>query len=69
MSQVERLLYTPEEAALALGISRSTLYLLLSDGRLPSVRLGTRRRIEAEALRRFVASLETTLPSMVTGSV
>jgi excisionase family DNA binding protein len=65
MSQVERLLYTPEEAALALGISRSTLYVLLSDGRLQSVRLGTRRRIEADALRKFVTSLDVVPPSAV----
>lgn len=69
MTEVERLLYTPEEAALALGISRSTLYLFLSDGRLPSVRVGTRRRITAQALQRFVESLDVTPPSMVTGSV
>lgn len=53
-----KLLYTPEEAALALGISRSSLYLLIGDGRLPSVRLGTRRRITAAALEQFVADLD-----------
>lgn len=65
----EKLLYTPEEAALALGISRSSLYLLMGDGSLPSVRLGSRRRIPAAALHRFVESLAAgpadtvTLPS------
>ena len=65
MSAIDKLLYTPEEAALALGISRSTVYVLLSDGQLASVRLGTRRRIEADELRRFVASLDSAPPSAV----
>lgn len=64
--KAEKLLYTPEEAAQALGISRSSLYLLLGDGSLESVRLGSRRRIRVSALKRFVASLNTTRPSSVT---
>jgi excisionase family DNA binding protein len=36
---VDKLLYTPREAAQALGVSRSTLYVLLSSGALPSVRI------------------------------
>lgn len=65
MTGIEKLLYSPEEAAMALGISRSTLYVLLSDGQLASVRLGTRRRIEANELRRFVASLDSVPPAAV----
>lgn len=61
----EKLLYTPEEAAQALGISRSSLYLLMGDGSLESVRLGSRRRIPAAALKSFVSSLGAT-PSTVT---
>lgn len=53
----ERLLYTPEQAAHALGIGRSTLYVLLADGSIPSVRIGRRRRIPVDGLRRYVASL------------
>lgn len=64
--QAEKLLYTPEEAAQALGISRSSLYLLLGDGSLESVRLGSCRRIRVAALKRFVASLSATPPSSVT---
>lgn len=64
--RAEKLLYTPEEAAQALGISRSSLYLLLGDGSLESVRLGSRRRIRVATLERFVDSLTATAPSTVT---
>jgi excisionase family DNA binding protein len=49
---VDKLLYTPNEAAQALGVSRSTLYVLLSSGALPSVRIGTCRRIPTRLCRR-----------------
>jgi excisionase family DNA binding protein len=52
-----RLLYTPVEAAEALGISRSTLYVLLASGEIPSVRIGTSRRIRSTALDGYVDSL------------
>jgi excisionase family DNA binding protein len=52
-----RLLYTPVEAAGALGISRSTLYVLLASGDIPSVRIGTSRRIRSTALDAYVDSL------------
>jgi len=54
---VDKLLYTPNEAAQALGVSRSTLYVLLSSGALPSVRIGTCRRIPIAGLRGYVAAL------------
>lgn len=50
-------LYRPEEAAQALGLSRSTVYELLADGRLASVKVGRSRRIPRAALDRFVAEL------------
>jgi excisionase family DNA binding protein len=34
---VEKILYTPTEAAKALGISRSTIYVLMASGDVPSV--------------------------------
>jgi excisionase family DNA binding protein len=54
---IDKLLYTPLEAAHALGISRSTLYELLARGAIDSVRIGASRRIPADCLRRYVASL------------
>lgn len=44
---VDKLLYTPVEAAHALGMSRSTIYLLMANGDVPSVRIGASRRIPA----------------------
>jgi excisionase family DNA binding protein len=54
---VERLLLTPTEAAQALGIGRSKLYELLRSGAVPSVRIGTCRRIPADALAAVIAQL------------
>jgi excisionase family DNA binding protein len=54
---VEKLLYTPVEAAHALGVSRSTIYVLIAGGNLPSLRIGASRRIPAEGLRRYIAQL------------
>ena len=53
----ERLLYTPVEAAKALSISRSSLYILLAEGVITSVRIGSSRRIPASALAAFVERL------------
>ncbi|HZD71994.1 MAG TPA: helix-turn-helix domain-containing protein [Actinomycetes bacterium] len=50
-----RLVLTPEEAAHALGISRSKLYELLRAGAIESIRRS--RRIPIQALRDFVERL------------
>jgi excisionase family DNA binding protein len=59
---VARLLYTPVEAANALGISRSSLYVLLAQGAIRSIQIGGSRRIPVDALATFIDSLrqETT---------
>ena len=54
---VDKLLYTPVEAAHALGLSRSTIYVLMASGEVPSVHIGSSRRIPADGLRRYVATL------------
>jgi excisionase family DNA binding protein len=54
---VPRLLLTPEEAARALGVGRSTLFKLLASGELGSVRIGTARRVSLAQLERFVDGL------------
>ena len=51
------LLLTVEQAAHKLNIGRSMLYELLQSGILESVRIGSCRRIPADALSNFVARL------------
>ena len=55
---MEKLLLTPAEAALCLGIGRSKLYELLSAGVIASIQIGNCRRIPAHALDVFVSALE-----------
>lgn len=47
-------LYTPAQAAERLGISRSTLYVLLTRGEIASLHIGRARRITDDALRDFI---------------
>ncbi len=55
---MDKVLYTPTEAAFALGIGRSKLYELIGSGQLESVRIGACRRIPAQALGEFLAQLQ-----------
>lgn len=50
-------LLTVEEAAKLLRIGRTTMYSLISSGAVESVTIGTLRRVPAEALPRYVATL------------
>jgi excisionase family DNA binding protein len=54
---IDKILYTPTEAARALGISRSTIYVLMARGEITSVRIGSSRRVPVDGLRRYVANL------------
>ena len=54
---MDKLLYTPEEAAELLGIGRTRLFELIAKGRLESVRLGRSRRVPGDALRSFAKRL------------
>ena len=54
---MDKLLLTPVEAAQALGIGRSKVYELLSSGELDSVRIGSCRRVPADALHSFLIQL------------
>jgi excisionase family DNA binding protein len=58
-AKMETLLLTPREAASVLGIGRSMLYELLRSGELPSVRIGSCRRIAAADLSDLVARLRS----------
>jgi excisionase family DNA binding protein len=53
--QPEPLLVRVEEAARLLSLSRSTIYLLMDSGELPSVKHGSARRIPLAALKQWVA--------------
>lgn len=50
-----KLAYSILETCAALGITRPTLYKLISDGRLRTVTIGTRRLIPATELDRLLA--------------
>jgi excisionase family DNA binding protein len=52
---VMKLLLTPQEAAEALSINRSTLYILLMRGEIPSIMIGRARRIPLFALQEWIA--------------
>lgn len=54
---VPTLLLRVEEAALRLGIGRTSLYRLVMTGEVESVRIGGLRRIPAPCLEEYVARL------------
>ena len=56
---IDKLLLKPEEAAELLSIGRSKVYELIGTGELASVRIGTSRRIPADALAEFVRELRS----------
>lgn len=50
----ERLAYSPAEAAVALGLSRPTLYKLMRRADFPVINLGNRRLIPVDGLKRWL---------------
>ena len=56
-SDVLVLLVRPEEAATALGVSRTKVYELMASGKLSSLKIGRSRRIPVEALTAFVSAI------------
>jgi excisionase family DNA binding protein len=58
--QLEGLLLTVEEAAERLRLGRTLVYRLISSGELESVTVGRLRRVPAECLAEYVASLRLT---------
>jgi excisionase family DNA binding protein len=50
-------LLSVEDAAQRLSIGRTTMYTLLKDGQINSVRIGRLRRVPAEALTAYTARL------------
>ena len=56
----DRMLLTVAEAAERLGIGRSTMYVLIADGQIETVRVGRLRRIEPAALSAYISRMRTT---------
>jgi excisionase family DNA binding protein len=54
---MEPILLTPAQAASALGIGRSSLYELLAAGTIPSVKIGSSRRVRTADLRAYAEGL------------
>lgn len=52
--EVERLLYTTEEAAAALGVGITKTKQLIAAGELRSIKVGRLRRITVSSLREYV---------------
>lgn len=51
------ILHSISQTAQLLGIGRSSLYALIAEGRITTVKIGRRTLIRDEELRRFVAQL------------
>ncbi|MFG2263412.1 excisionase family DNA-binding protein [Streptomyces sp. NPDC048720] len=62
------LLLTVEEAARRLGIGRTTCFALIAAGELESVKVGSLRRIPAEALVAYVSRLRDASASSAGGA-
>lgn len=52
--ELERLAVSVDEAARLIGVNRAHLYPLVMGGTVPSFKLGARRLIPVEGLRRWV---------------
>lgn len=53
--EVEAIVVSPEGAAEMLGLSRGTIYTLMSSGQLPSLKIGRARRIAVSDIHEYIA--------------
>lgn len=53
---VEQLAYSINETAKALSLGRTSIYAMIADGRLEAFKLGRRRLVKAESIRRLIAA-------------
>lgn len=53
----ERTLLTPEEAAMRLGVGRTTMYRLMGSGEIESVQIGRLRRVPTSAVDAYAQKL------------
>ncbi|KQP50554.1 excisionase family DNA-binding protein [Methylobacterium sp. Leaf108] len=57
-ASTEKLAYTVPEALYAIGLGRTTLYVLIAERKLRTIKVGSRTLIPADSLRGYLASLE-----------
>lgn len=57
-ASTEKLAYTIGEAQYATGLGRTTLYALVAEKKLRTIKVGARTLIPADSLRGYLASLE-----------
>lgn len=57
VNQVDPLLVPVNDGAKIIGLGRSKFYELVSEGRIPLVKLGRRSLVSVAALKEFAASL------------
>lgn len=53
---MEALAVSINDAAKALGLGRTSIYAMIADGRLEAFRLGRRRLVTVESIRKLVAA-------------
>ena len=63
---LERRTMSVEEAAVALGIGRTTAYLAIRRGELPCLRIGRRVVVPRDAIDRLLAGAEPLPPGLAT---
>lgn len=51
---MERICCSVADAAKAIGVSRATLYNYLADGKIDTVKVGGRRLVKIESVKRLV---------------
>ncbi|MEO5707149.1 MAG: helix-turn-helix domain-containing protein [Alteraurantiacibacter sp.] len=51
---MERLAYSINETARTLSIGRTSVYVMIADGRLDAFKLGRRTLIKAESVKRLI---------------
>ena len=53
---MEPLAFSINDTAKALSLGRTSIYAMIADGRLEAFKLGRRRLVKAESVRRLMAS-------------
>lgn len=53
---MQQLAYSINDTARALSLGRTSIYAMIADGRLEAFKLGRRRLVKAESVRRLIES-------------
>lgn len=53
---MEKLAYSINDTARALSVGRTSIYVMIADGRLDAFKLGRRTLVKGESIRRLVAA-------------